>query len=62
MLEYLAAEVALRRQIAAEEALREKYRNGDTSLTDAILYSERNTAAMRTRAASLRNAAIRLEK
>ena len=62
MLEYLAAEVALRRQIAAEEALREKYRNGDTSLTDAILDSERNTAAMRTRAASLRNAAIRLEK
>lgn len=62
MLEYMGAEVLLRRHIASEEALREKYRHGDTSVADAILDSERETAAMRARAATLRNAAVRLER
>lgn len=61
MLEYLGAEVLLRKHIAAEEALREKYRKGDTSVADAILDSERKTAEMRKRVAALRNSAVRLE-
>ena len=61
MLEYLGAEVLLRKHIAAEEALREKYRKGDTSVSDAILDSERKTAEMRKRVAALRNSAVRLE-
>lgn len=62
MLEYLGAEVLLRRQLAAENAMRDKYRRGDTSVAGAILDSERETAAMRLRVASLRNAAVRLER
>lgn len=61
MLEYLGAEVLLRRHLAAEEALREQYRRGDTGVASEILESERKTAEMRKRVAALRNSAVRLE-
>lgn len=61
MLEYLAAEALLRKQIAAEEALREQYRSGNKNVSDSILESEKQTAALRTRIDGLRNSAIRLE-
>lgn len=61
MLEYLGAEVLLRRHLAAEEDLRERYRSGDTEVASEILESERKTAEMRKRVAALRNSAVRLE-
>ncbi len=61
MLEYLAAEAMLRKQLAAEEALREQYRSGNRNVKGAILESEKQTAAMRTRIDGLRNSAVRLE-
>ncbi len=61
MLEYLAASVALRRHLEQEDALRAKYGSGDRSVADAIVRSEAETSAMRTRIASLRNSVIRLE-
>ena len=61
MLEALASEAGLRKHLAAEEGLRERYRRGDRSVADAILQSEQETAQMRTRIVSQRNAAIRLE-
>lgn len=61
MLEYLAASVALRRHLEQEDALRAKYGSGDRSVADAIVRSEAETSAMRTRIASLRNSVVRLE-
>jgi len=61
MLEYLGADVLLRRHLAAEEALRERYRRGDTGVASEILESERKTAEMRKRVAALKNSAVRLE-
>ncbi len=61
MLEYLVAEAAFRKHMAAEQALREKYRLGDKSVASDILASEKETVAARSRLTKLRNAAIRLE-
>lgn len=62
MLEALATGIALQKHLAAEEALREKYRQGDRSVKQAILDSESETARLRRLAASQRNKAIRLER
>ncbi len=62
MLEALATDASLRKQLKDEEALRERYRNGDRTVSRAILDSEKQTAQLRRRAMSQRNNAVRLEK
>ncbi|MDE6121228.1 MAG: hypothetical protein K2F63_05510, partial [Muribaculaceae bacterium] len=62
MLEALATESELRKHLAKENELREKWRKGDHSVRQAIMHSEEQTAQLRSRIASLRNAAVRLEK
>ncbi|MDE6207706.1 MAG: hypothetical protein K2M55_07850 [Muribaculaceae bacterium] len=62
MLEALATEVTLRKHLEAEAALRERYRKGDRSTSDAILASEAETARLRRLLAEQRNTAIRLER
>lgn len=61
MLDALGAEAQLRKHLEAEEAMREKYRRGDRSLTSKILESEQQTEALRRRVMSQRNTAVRLE-
>ena len=61
MLDALAAEASLRNHLAKEDALRERYRKGDRSLASDILASENETASLRERVRSQRNAAVRLE-
>ena len=62
MLEALATDASLRKQLTDEEVLRERYRKGDHSVSRAILDSERQTAQLRRRSVSQRNNAVRLEK
>lgn len=62
MLEALATDASLRKQLANENELRERYRKGDRSVRNAILDSEKQTAQLRRRALSQRNNAVRLEK
>ena len=62
MLEALATDAALRKQLADENEMRERYRKGDRSVRNAILDSEKQTAQLRRRALSQRNNAVRLEK
>lgn len=61
MLEYLAAASDLKKHIAQENAMREKYRSGDHSISGDIIASEKETEALRARMSTLLNAAIRLE-
>ncbi len=61
MLEALGLEATLRKHLAAEDALRERFRSGDHSVSEDILASERETDNLRRRLASQRNAAVRLE-
>ena len=61
MLEALGVEAELRKQLDREEALRERWRKGDRSVSQDILESEQTTAQMRRRAAAMRNNAVRLE-
>lgn len=62
MLEALATEMALAKQMEALDNLREKYRKGDRSTTQSILDAETETARLRRLASSQRNNAVRLEK
>ncbi|MDE6157838.1 MAG: hypothetical protein K2F78_06795, partial [Muribaculaceae bacterium] len=61
MLDALGAEAQLRKHLEAEEALRERYRQGDRSLASKILESESRAEALRRRVDSQRNTAVRLE-
>lgn len=61
MTEYLGARVALERHLEAENALRQRYGAGETSLGQQILDSEAETARMRERLRSLLGSVVRLE-
>ncbi len=61
MLEVLSTKSALRKHLAAEDALREKYRRGDRTVSKAILESERETARLRKQIETQQNTAVRLE-
>ncbi|MCM1067184.1 MAG: hypothetical protein NC418_06400 [Muribaculaceae bacterium] len=61
MLEALGTEATLRKHLAAEDAMRERFRRGDSSLRADILSSERETETLRRRLATQRNTAVRLE-
>lgn len=61
MLEALGVEAELRKHLAREEALRERWRKGDRGVRLDILDSETQTAQLRERIANLRNTAARLE-
>lgn len=61
MLEALGMEVELRKHLAGEEALRERWRKGDRSVSTDILESEAHSAQLRQRIADSRNNAVRLE-
>lgn len=62
MTEYLGTEGRLRSHLAAEEALRDRYRRGDRSVAAAISDSEAETSRLRAAALAQRNNAIRLER
>lgn len=62
MLEAMATKLALDKQIAFENDLREQYRKGRHNVSAQILDSERETDNLRRRYASQVNNAIRLEK
>lgn len=62
MVEYLGAEATLKRHLANEQSLRERYRRGDRTVAMAILESEEQTAAQRVQLRQLRNAVIRAEQ
>lgn len=62
MLEALATAVALEQHLKDEEALRDRYRNGDSSVAGEIRDSERETDQLRNRYRTQVNNAIRLEK
>ena len=62
MTEYLGTEGRLRSHLAAEEALRNRYRRGDRSVAAAISDSEAETSRLRAAALAQRNNAIRLER
>lgn len=61
MIKYLAAVRELDKQLAKEQNLRLRYRNGDKSLSKKILASEATTETMRLNVAELRNKVVRLE-
>lgn len=61
MTEYLGTMSRLQQHLAAEEALRARYRAGDRSVAAAIEESETETARLRAQALARRNNAIRLE-
>lgn len=61
MLDALGAEATLRKHLAAEEALRERYRRGDKGVGTQILESEQQTDRLRRRVKEQRNAAVRQE-
>lgn len=61
MLDALAVEAKLRKHLAEEDALRERYRKGDRSVADAILASEARTDNLRQNVTERRNASVRLE-
>ncbi len=62
MVEYLGARMALDRHLAQEQALRDRYRNGDRSVASQIEESEADTARQRRTLRNLLNSAIRLER
>ena len=62
MLEALATKLSLGRKIEETEALREQYRQGDTSVSQQILDDEREIAKLRRNYRSQINNAVRLEK
>lgn len=62
MLEALATSVALERHLAAEEALRDRYRRGDRSVAAHIIESEAETARLRQLLKAQQNSAIKLER
>ena len=62
MLELLGRQARLRKHIEAEEKLRQQYRNGNKSVSQAILDSEEETTRMRAEIKQLRNSVARLEK
>lgn len=62
MLEALATAVALNQHLEDEDALREQYRKGDSSVAGDIRDSERETDQLRRRYRSQVNNAIRLER
>lgn len=61
MIEVLTTEAELRRRLATEDDLRERYRRGDHSCADDILASEAQTAKLRRQLKALRNKVVRLE-
>lgn len=61
MLEAIATEIELNKHLAAEEALRDKYRKGDLRVASDIIASEKHTDKLRRQLATQRNKAIRLE-
>lgn len=61
MLEALAAEMALNKQLAVLDELRERYRRGDRGTTSAILDAEEQLPRLRRAVAEARNKAVRLE-
>ncbi len=61
MTEYLGTMSRLEQHLAAEEALRARYREGDRSVAAAIEESEAETARLQAQALARRNNAIRLE-
>lgn len=61
MTEYLGARLTLERHLEAENALRQRYGAGDTSVANEILASEGETARQRARLRELLNSVVRLE-
>lgn len=61
MLEALAAEMALNKQLAALDELRERYRRGERTTAGAILEAEEQLPRLRRAVAEARNKAVRLE-
>ena len=61
MIEYLNGQVQLRRLLASQSILRDKYSKGDRSVAQTILDNEDSTAHLRKELINLRNKAISLE-
>lgn len=61
MLEALATEMALKKHLTEENALREQYRRGNTAISNDILNSEAETSRLRKLLKAQKNNAVRLE-